>query len=175
MILIAGLGNPGKKYAKTRHNIGFGIIDALEKSFDPAQDKEIILLKPESFMNNSGKAIQKALAYYKIPPENLIVVHDEIDLPFGEIRISKDSSSAGHKGVQSIIDELKTKDFTRIRIGINPKSKIKNPMPTGRQAKPKIDTSDFVLKKFSQKEEKELKGITKRAVEKINALLPSRS
>ena len=167
MILIAGLGNPGKKYTKTRHNIGFRIIDALKKSFDSAQDKEIILLKPESFMNNSGKAIQETLTYYKISPENLIIVHDEIDLPFGEIRISRNSSSAGHKGIQSIIDELKTKDFTRIRIGINSKPKIKN-------QKSKIDTSDFVLEKFSKKEEKELGGITKRAIEKINALLSSR-
>jgi peptidyl-tRNA hydrolase, PTH1 family len=164
MILIAGLGNPGKKYAKTRHNVGFRIIDALKKSPILAEGKEIILLKPDTFMNESGKAVQKTLAYYKISPENLIIVHDEIDLPFGEIKVSKDSSSAGHKGVQSVIDELKTKDFTRIRIGINQAARNE-----------KQEVSDFVLEKFSKKEEKEFEGITKRAIEEINALLSSRS
>jgi PTH1 family peptidyl-tRNA hydrolase len=161
MILIVGLGNPGKKYIKTRHNIGFRIIDALEKEIP---DKNTILLKPESFMNNSGKAVQETLAYYKILPENLIVVHDEIDLPFGEIRVSENSSSAGHKGIQSIIDELKTQNFTRVRIGIRQEAENKNQ-----------ETSNFVLEKFSKKEEEELGGITKRAIEKINALLFSRS
>jgi PTH1 family peptidyl-tRNA hydrolase len=161
MILIVGLGNPGKKYAKTRHNIGFRIIDAIREKIS---DTNVILLKPESFMNNSGKAVQETLAYYKIPPENLIVIHDEIDLPFGETRVSENSSSAGHKGIQSIIDELKTQNFTRIRIGIKQKSEIRNP---------KSETADFVLEKFSKKEEKELEDITKRAIEKINALLSS--
>lgn len=166
MILVAGLGNPGKKYAKTRHNVGFGVIDALQKSLDSVRNKDVILLKPESFMNNSGKTILETLAYYKISTENLIVIHDEIDLPFGEIKISKDSSSAGHKGVQSIIDELKTKNFTRIRIGIKP-------LLIRHGSKKKAQ--DLVLKKFTTKEEKELEGITKRAIEKINALLSSRS
>lgn len=161
MILIVGLGNPGKKYIKTRHNIGFRIVDALGEIIS---DTNIILLKPKSFMNNSGKAVQETLAYYKIPPENLIVVHDEIDLPFGEIRVSDNSSSAGHKGIQSIIDELKTHNFTRFRIGIRQETENK-----------KQEISDFVLGKFSKKEEKELEEITKRAIEKINALLSSRS
>jgi PTH1 family peptidyl-tRNA hydrolase len=168
MILIAGLGNPGKKYTKTRHNVGFRIIDSMKKSPTPAKNKKVILLKPDTFMNESGKAIQKTIAYYKIPPDNLIIIHDEIDLPFGEIRVSKNSSSAGHKGVQSIIDGLKTKDFTRIRIGIYPRSKVKS-------QKSKVDTTDFVLEKFSKKEEKEFEDITKRAIEEINALLSSRS
>jgi len=166
MILIVGLGNPGKKYAKTRHNIGFRIVNALKESFNSARDKEIVLLKPESFMNNSGKIIQEALVYYKIPAENLIVIHDEIDLPFGEIRVSENSSSAGHKGVQSIIDELKTKNFTRIRMGIKP---LLIRQDSEKKAR------DLVLKNFSRKEETEIKDITKRAIEEINALLSSRS
>ena len=153
MKLIVGLGNPGKKYAKTRHNIGFRIVDALEKSLDSARDKDIIFLKPDTFMNNSGKAVQKTLAYYKIPTENLCVIHDDIDLPFNTIKVSEDSSSAGHKGVQSIIDELKTKDFTRIRIGIKPERIV--------------DTTEFVLKNFTKAEEKQLKEITKKAVDII--------
>lgn len=154
MKLIVGLGNPEKKYEKTRHNIGFRVIDALKKE---TSDKDIILLKPNTFMNNSGKAVQELLTYYKIPVSNLIVIHDDIDLLFGDIRISKNSSSAGHKGVQSIIDELKTKDFTRIRIGIKPLHEF--------------DTTEFVLKNFTKQEEKELKEIIKKAVLEITQLL----
>lgn len=152
MKLIVGLGNPGKKFIKTRHNIGFRIIDALMKKIS---DKDIIFLKPETFMNNSGNAVQTALAYYKISVENLCVIHDDIDLPFGTVKISKDSSSAGHKGVQSIIDELKTKKFTRIRIGIKPIHIV--------------DTTEFVLKNFTKKEEKKIKEITKKAVDAIES------
>ncbi len=151
MILIVGLGNPGKKYEKTRHNIGFRIIDSL--GF--ARDKNIILLKPDTFMNESGKAVQKTLAYYKIPVSNLIVIHDDIDLPFETIRISKNASSAGHKGVQSIINALQSKDFVRIRIGIQAKT-----------GKPE-DVEKFVLKKFSKAEEKIIEKIIEKAVEKI--------
>jgi len=160
MILIVGLGNPGKKYTKTRHNVGFRIIDALEKSFDSAQDKKVVLLKPDTFMNNSGKAVRETLTYYKVPTRNLCVIHDEIDLPFGTIRISKNSSSAGHKGVQSIIDELKTKNFTRVRIGIRPEPKIQS-------QKSKIGTTNFVLKNFTKGEEKQLKVIVDQATETI--------
>lgn len=157
--LIVGLGNPGKKYAKTRHNIGFRVINELEKFLDVARNKNLIFLKPDAFMNNSGKVVKECLAYKKIPTSNLIVIHDDIDLPFGEIRVSKDSSSAGHKGVQSIIDELGTKDFTRIRIGI--------------KSLYKFDTTDFVLKNFTKDEEKELKKIIKKALDKVSTLLAS--
>jgi len=150
MILIVGLGNPGRKYTKTRHNIGFRVIDALK---DEISDKNVILLKPDIFMNNSGKAVKKELKYSKLNTQDLIVIHDDIDLPFGTIRVSKDSSSAGHKGVQSIIDELRTKDFTRIRIGIKPSHEV--------------DTTEFVLNRFSKEEEKQLKEIIKKAAETI--------
>jgi len=150
MKLIVGLGNPGKKYAKTRHNIGFRVIDELEKSFDTAQDKNLIFLKPDTFMNNSGRAVRSLTTKYKIQTTNVIVVHDDIDLPFGKIRVSKNSSSAGHKGVQSIIDALGTKDFTRVRIGIKPLHEI--------------DTTKFVLKNFTKTEEKQLPEIIKKAV-----------
>jgi PTH1 family peptidyl-tRNA hydrolase len=163
MKLIVGLGNPKKKYEKTRHNVGFRVIDAI----DFAQDKDVILLKPNTFMNNSGKAVQECLAYYKIPTSNLIVIHDDIDLLFGDIRVSKNSSSAGHKGVQSIIDELKTKDFIRVRIGIKPLLR----QGYGGRAQKEIDTTEFVLKKFTKQEEKELKGIIKKAVLEITQLL----
>ena len=157
MYLIVGLGNLGKKYEKTRHNIGFRVIDDLEcKAFN----NDVVLLKPESFMNNSGRTVQEYLAYYKIPASNLIVIHDDIDLLFGAVKISKDSSSAGHKGVQSIIDTIKTKDFTRIRIGIKPLLR----QGSGGQAAHEIDTTKFVLKNFSQDEEEKIPEIIKKAV-----------
>jgi len=166
MKLVAGLGNPGKKYEKTRHNIGFRIIDAMQNEPGFAEDKTIVFLRPQTFMNNSGKEVKKMLKYYHLRTDRLIVIHDDIDLPFGTIKVSNDSHSAGHKGVQSIIDELKTQQFIRVRIGIFPKPKTQNP-------KPKIDTTKFVLKNFSKPEEKELEGITKRACEIIAALLSS--
>jgi len=165
MILIVGLGNPEKKYAKTRHNIGFRVINEL-KSLDFFQNKDIILLKPETFMNDSGKATKAMISYYKIPLENLYVIHDDIDLPFGTIRVSKDSSSAGHKGVQSIIDELGTQNFTRIRIGIRPELKVQS-------QKLKVNTTDFVLKNFTKNEEKQLKEIIKKVLDTISTLLTS--
>jgi PTH1 family peptidyl-tRNA hydrolase len=161
MKLIVGLGNPGKKYIKTRHNIGFRIINELETSSNIAQDENLIFLKPDAFMNNSGKVVAEYLKYSKLGPQDLIVIHDDIDLLFGEIRVSKDSSSAGHKGVQSIIDELGTKDFTRIRIGIKPLHEF--------------ETTDFVLKNFTKDEEKALKDIIKKALDEVSALLVSYS
>ena len=148
-ILIVGLGNPGKKYEKTRHNIGFRVIDELEKQIF---DFDTFLLKPDNYMNNSGRAIKKYLTYNKISPKDLIVIHDDIDLPFETVKVSKDSSSAGHKGVQSIIDTLGTKDFTRIRIGIK--------QETNRRQ----ETEKFVLEDFTKDEEKKLPEIIKKAV-----------
>lgn len=156
MKLIVGLGNPGRKYQKTRHNIGFRVIDELKREIS---DKDVILLKPQAFMNQSGKAVKSLTTKYKIPLINILVVHDDVDLPFGTIRISKNSSSAGHKGVQSIIDELGTRDFTRIRIGINPGHKV--------------DTEKFVLKKITRQEEKQLKEVIKKAAEQIKLLFSS--
>ena len=149
--LIVGLGNPGKKYEKTRHNVGFRVIDELE-SLDCAQDENVILLKPDNYMNNSGRAVKEYLNYEKITVSNLIVIHDDIDLPFETVKVSKDSSSAGHKGVQSIIDTIGTKDFTRIRIGIKPAMEKKQ------------ETERFVLENFTAFEEKALPEIIKKAI-----------
>lgn len=173
MIIIIGLGNPGEKYKKTRHNLGFLVLESfreknnfpdfkLSKNFNSLisegviDDKKIILAKPQTFMNLSGSSVKKLTTNYppasassagewragKLQTTNLIVVHDDIDLPFGEIKIVRNRGSAGHKGVESIIKNLGTKDFTRMRIGILPVSgKPKNP-------------ENFVIKNFS-KEEKE--------------------
>lgn len=149
MILIVGLGNPGKKYKKTRHNVGHLLIDEFPKR------RNFIIAKPQTFMNESGKAVKALVKFYKIKLESLWVVHDDIDLPIGTIRISKNRGAAGHKGVQSIIKELKTKDFWRIRIGIQPKT-----------GKPK-NVEKFVLQKFEKEEEKILKGAIKEAIKEI--------
>ena len=162
MILIVGLGNPGKKYEKTRHNIGFQIIDVLAKKEKWKKSKkanclytkkeingqQIEMIKPLTFMNDSGKAVKYIQEKHHVERKKIIVIHDDVDLPIGTIRISKNSSSAGHKGVQSIIDNLKTKNFIRFRIGIRPKTN---------NFIQKQPTEKFVLKKFSLQEKKIIK------------------
>lgn len=175
MIIIIGLGNPGKKYIKARHNLGFRVIDkfAREKRFPQFKvskkfnslisegrlnKKKIILAKPQTFMNQSGKAVRSLINFYKITRSGLVVVHDDADLPLGKIKISEGRGAAGHKGVQSIIDELGTKNFVRFRIGIRPATSDKRQVTR---------VEDFVLEKFTKKEEEILKEVAKKA---INAL-----
>ena len=163
IFLIVGLGNPGKQYEKTRHNVGFMALDAFaQKNEFPGfqldkksnalisegalNDKKILLAKPQAFMNNSGQAVKALYSKFYILYSNLIVVHDDIDLALGTIKISVNRGSAGHKGVDSIIKHLKTKNFTRIRIGIQPASLAGRPA-----GKPK-ELDAFVLKKFSSEE-----------------------
>jgi len=155
MILIIGLGNPGKKYEKTRHNVGTRAIDELEI----LGLKNVILTKPNTFMNESGKAVKPLIDKYKIKPGDLIVIHDDIDLPLEKIRIVRNRGSAGHKGVESIIKELKTENFIRFRIGIQPRSgKPKNP-------------ENFVLQKFNKEEEKIIDEVIKKTAEAIEYFL----
>ena len=149
MKLIIGLGNPGTKYEKTRHNIGFMVLDVLIKN-EQFDSKKVKLIKPQTFMNNSGQEVKKITDYYKIKPEDIIVIHDDIDLPLGEIKIQQNRSSAGHKGVQSIIDSLGTKDFTRMRIGIRPEELIQ-------------ETEKFVIQKFTQEEQDIINETIKKA------------
>ncbi len=155
MFIIFGLGNPGKKYELTRHNVGSKVIDELE-SLDL---KNVILAKPQTFMNFSGRLVKKLIQNYKLKIENLVVVHDDIDLPIGKIRIVKNRGAAGHRGIQSIIDTFKTKNFVRIRIGIQPESgKPKNP-------------ERFVLQKFAKDEEKILNDVFKKTAEATEMFL----
>jgi len=174
MILITGLGNPGKEYEKTRHSVGFLAIDAIATNFQfpifkfqsifnaqiskkTADNQEIILAKPQTFMNESGTAVEKLIKNYKLKIKNLIVIHDDIDLPLGEFKISKNRGSAGHKGVQSIINELKTKDFSRVRIGICPKI-----------GKPKA-VEKFVLQNFTKTEEKALQAVIPKIIDLLKS------
>src|SRR4030042_3430952 len=175
-ILVIGLGNPGKKYAQTRHNAGFVFADYFFENYrekfgfsdwefkknlnakisigkikktkkQNPDDIKIILLKPQTFMNLSGEATAAARKYYKSKIENIIVAHDDIDLPLGKYKISKNSSSAGHNGVQTIMDILGTKNFTRIRIGIE------------HRGDKKIATEKYVLGKFTAAEMKTISKI----------------
>ena len=131
--IIAGLGNPGKKYARTRHNIGFLVVEALASKSRLAIDKtrfdskyvkarikgkEVFLVKPLTYMNKSGFPIHKFASYYKVTMENIIIVHDDIDLDFGKIKIVKSRGHGGHNGVRSIIDAFGKKDCIRIRVGV---------------------------------------------------------
>ena len=185
MFIIVGLGNPGEKYEKTRHNIGFMTVDNLQLTVDKFSDwklnkklkfliatgqmsnvkdqmSKVILVKPQTFMNRSGMAVKKLIKNPKQLNKNLIVIHDDIDLPLGKIRIVKNRGAAGHKGVESIIKELGTKDFIRIRIGIKPEKK---------GWKTKNDIEKFVLKKFNKEEEKIIKETIKKTAEAVEVFL----
>ncbi|MEI8344048.1 MAG: aminoacyl-tRNA hydrolase [Candidatus Moraniibacteriota bacterium] len=160
MKIIIALGNPGQQYANTRHNAGFIIADELQKSlsfsefeknskFDAlvceknSDGEKILLAKPQSFMNNSGQVVKKMLDFFKIPKENLTLLHDDLDIELGSFKISTDSSAAGHNGVQSIIDHLDSQQLKRIRIGIEGAEKKKDRIIPGEV---------FVLQDFSEEE-----------------------
>lgn len=178
MILIIGLGNPGEQYEKTRHNVGFMVLDELNeitgfpafefsKKFNGlvsqgiAAEKEIIFLKPQTFMNGSGKAVKAAVNYFKIKLANIYVVHDEADADLGKIKISQEAAAAGHKGVQSIIDGLGTKNFTRFRVGINSND------PSYEALIKKEGLESVVLKNFSANEEPIIAEAIKKTAELI--------
>ena len=163
MKLIVGLGNPGKEYENNRHNVGFLTASAIKKKFETLNPKfetnsKFKILKPKTYMNNSGVQVKKEADYYKIDSKDIFVIHDDLDLEFGTLRVSFDSSSAGHNGVQSIIDELKTNHFWRIRIGI------------GRPSK-NIPSEKFVLQDFNNEEQKQLPKIIDYISEKMLKLI----
>lgn len=178
MILIVGLGNPGQKFQKTRHNVGFMVLDAFseENNFPDwkksekinclygkkeINDGEIELIKPLAFMNDSGRVVKSIMRKRNLKSGDIIVIHDDIDLLLGKIKIIKNRSAAGHKGVQSIINEMVTKNFIRFRIGIKPRS-----YKLGARSLEK-----FVLQKFNKEEEKILKGAIEKAVKAIEFFL----
>jgi len=168
MTLFIGLGNPGKKYLKTRHNVGFFVAEKLreslklpefilEKKFKSkiVKNENLILAKPQTFMNNSGEAVSLLYNFYKISPAHLWIMHDDLDIPLGEYRVQKDRSAAGHKGVESIINALGTQDFNRLRIGIKTMQNTQ------------IPAEDFVLQKFSSEEEKIIFQTIKKALAEL--------
>ncbi|OGH71692.1 MAG: aminoacyl-tRNA hydrolase [Candidatus Magasanikbacteria bacterium RIFCSPLOWO2_01_FULL_43_20b] len=180
MKLIVGLGNPGKIYAKTRHNAGFMVLDKLREEFKEnnisnwelskkfnaevcgctISGNKIVLTKPMTFMNDSGQAVQLIAHFYKLTPADLIVIHDDKDIKLGEIKIQTNRSSAGHNGAQSIIDHIGTQNFTRVRVGVAPE----NP-------KKMSDTAKFVLNRFGLFERKKIEGAVKQTVKEVLGLI----
>ncbi|MBU2028809.1 aminoacyl-tRNA hydrolase [Patescibacteria group bacterium] len=184
MFIIIGLGNPGIKYLGTRHNLGFEYLDKLqtewkfpdfqlEKKFNAEISKgqlnkqDVLLVKPQTFMNLSGQAILSLLHFYKVLPENISVLHDDLDLPIGTFRLAEDSRSAGHNGVQNIIDLLGTQKFKRIRIGIGNHLNSPEDSPTEITAKEEV----FVLQKLSLKEREQIEKIFPEVLEKIKEII----
>jgi len=165
-ILLVGLGNPGKEYDLTRHNVGFLCIDDFvgktaemtdwmvkkdlkcQLSSGQIGDTRVIAVKPTTFMNLSGEAVQAVTSFYKISPEHIAVIHDELDVDFGQIRLRVGGSSAGHNGIKSVTQHL-GEGYGRIRVGVGPKKPAK------------IDSTDFVLQKFSSQEQTQLLNLTK--------------
>lgn len=158
--IIAGLGNPGAKYEMTRHNAGFLAIDMLAMKQNKEikrlkfhaltcdaeiEGKKCLLMKPQTFMNNSGEAIGEAAKFYKIPPQNIIVLSDDISLDVGKIRIRRKGSAGGHNGLKSIIAHLGSEDFPRVKIGV------------GKKPNAYMDLADWVLGRFSKELEPQLK------------------
>jgi PTH1 family peptidyl-tRNA hydrolase len=171
--LIVGLGNPGPKYAANRHNIGFRCLDHLASAhgltFDKRQKKarvgsgaidgcQVILAKPQTFMNDSGRAVISLARFYQIPPEQLLVVYDDLDLPFGTLRMRSEGGSGGHKGMRSIIEQLGGQGFPRLRVGIG--------RPPGQ-----MDPAAYVLRDFSKEEQELLEDLLDRAVVAIETWL----
>lgn len=170
MKVVVGLGNPGQTYANTRHNIGFLVIDEILKDYQagPAYnkkfeaiiyslDKDRLLVKPQTFMNVSGKSVNRIVNFYKVKPEDLLVVHDDVDLEFGDIRHQFGKSSAGHNGVQAVIDAVGSEKFGRVRIGIG------RPHP---QAGGGLGIDKWVLQKFKENT-KEVGKLVERASEVV--------
>jgi len=162
MYIIVGLGNPGEEYTHTRHNVGRMAEDYLS----PLIKKKVKFIFPDVFINKSGSAIAK-VAKSKLAAKKLVVIHDDLDLPLGVIKISYGRGSGGHRGIRSIIRSLKTEEFIRVRIGITPTT------PSGKLKKPKGDKAvlDFILGKFKSSEDKILKGIFKTTAEIVQTIV----
>lgn len=164
MKLIVGLGNPGREYEATRHNCGFRVIEKLEELLQTRcqqskfkslytkckyMGEDIILLKPQTYMNNSGEAIAMAMQFYKLSPKDLLVIYDDLDTPVGRIRLRENGSAGGHNGMKSIINHVHTSDFERIRVGIG---RVKE-----------IPIIDYVLQRFDVSEQKTMDETFERA------------
>ena len=172
--LVVGLGNPGENYARTRHNAGFRAVDrlaaALQVKVDRAkfrgltaqavwQGQKLLLLKPQTFMNNSGLSVMDAARFYKLPPERVIVIFDDISLPVGRLRVRADGSAGGHNGIKSIIGALNSQSFPRVKIGV------------GQKPHPDYDLADWVLSNFTREEEAHVERAAQAAAEAALAVV----
>ncbi len=175
MFLIAGLGNPGKEYETTRHNAGFMVIDALADKLgaDVSEKKhkglcgkaviggqKCILLKPQTYMNSSGESLRAAADYYKIAPEDIIVIYDDISLAPGQLRVRAKGSAGGHNGIKSIIAHLGTQEFPRVRVGVGEKPS-------------RMDLADYVLGHFSAEDRKIMVEAVKEAADAACEIIES--
>jgi len=159
MQIIVGLGNPGEKYIKTKHNIGFILLDVfsnshnLEWQYEPrfdsllAKHENLIFCKPQTFMNNSGESVSKLVSFHKLDLGDLIVIHDDVDLDFGDVKFGRKMGSAGHKGIDSIVEKLGGNDFWRLRVGI------------GRPIDTRFDVENYVLSDFTDEELEKMKTL----------------
>lgn len=178
MWLVAGLGNPGNQYQMTRHNVGFMVIDSWltslgEKNFrseHKAETKkiklegknstvEVLVAKPQTYMNKSGESIQALMNFYKIPMENLLVIHDDIDQPFGAIRFHKNRGHGGQNGIKNISEVLGSQDYARLKVGV------------GRPSHPDFDIGDYVLSSFSKTELPDLQEIIEKSCDAIECFI----
>ena len=172
--LIVGLGNPGREYERTRHNAGFRALDLLADKLGCKVDKskfqglygqatyrgkKLLLLKPQTYMNLSGRSVLQLSAFFRVPPKNIIVMFDDISLEPGRLRVRSDGSAGGHNGIKSIIQELGSQDFPRVKIGV------------GAKPHPDFDLADWVLSGFTAQEEKALQPALERAAEAALAVM----
>lgn len=171
--VIAGLGNPGREYAGNRHNVGFHCLDRLaaahqltfakwrshaKVALGQLAGRRVILLKPQTFVNESGEAVQAVCSFYRVPPAHTLVVYDDLDLPQGTIRLRPSGGSGGHRGIRSIIDRLGTQSFPRLRVGIG--------RPPGR-----MEPKDYVLQDWSEAELEQMAEVYDRAVAAVETFL----
>jgi len=178
MKLIIGLGNPGPEYMNTRHNVGFMVLDSIQEKLDfeafsvekkfraeisigEFNEEKIALAKPQTFMNLSGESVQKIMSYYKINPEDCLVIYDDLDTPYSKIRIRPSGGPGTHNGMKSIINLIGDK-FPRLRVGIESR---------GDTSAPQMDASSFVLSNFNQEEQKNLPEVLKSALNATITLL----
>lgn len=187
MYLIVGLGNPGEKFLNTRHNLGFEVLDALArklgvagswlmeekfksqiiKVYEPsAKNLQLLLVKPQTYMNRSGLAVSKLKNFYKLNPENIVVIHDELDIVLGQIKIRLGGSDAGHHGIESLIKELGTGQFVRVRLGIGNLESL-----SGEHKHRHFNAEKFVVDYFSEKESSKVKSMIKRVVKAVETIL----
>lgn len=173
MYIIVGLGNRSKEYLKTRHNVGFEVIDVLADHFRiPVSDKKhkaiygkgmlagekVILAKPQTFMNLSGESVRAMADYYKVGPEQIIVIYDDISLPPGQLRVRARGSAGGHNGIKNIIQHLGTQEFPRVRVGIGDKPR-------------QMDLADYVLSRFSAGEQKLMEEAFSEAARAVECMI----
>jgi len=175
ILALIGLGNPGKQYEHTRHNVGFQVVDRLIGHYSPlmmerkfraswgfatAEGRKILFAKPLTFMNRSGEAVGEIIKYFGIPPDRMLVIHDDLDLPFARIRIAQRGGSGGHKGIQSIIDHVGASDFPRLKMGIG-RPKHDEPVET------------FVLQPPYPEDRQDFEKMTAQAEKAVRAILAS--